>query len=194
MVACIGMEYDYPLRVSVGKSNVVHAAKMIKRKAYDRTRLNLTTGKYEVFEHLPEREELITACVTYTGTGKKYIPVDQSVEITCKNCLRKMMGHEKVKQDVYRYVLQEKESDYFYKKQGWKNTWVADFRTATMYKSEHAAASKGRRSYYESKTGRKELTHDEYRALSQNEKQNYAFRRVVDRERYVVRRVRMELE
>lgn len=192
MVACVGMEYDYPLRGRIGNSKVIHAAKPIKRRAYDRTNYNHETGKYEFVESVPEREEIVTACRPYTG--KKYIQVDSSEEITCKNCLRNLSGYEEIKKDSFRYVLQEKASDYFYKKSGWQKVWVADFRTATMYQTEHAAASKGRKKYYKSKTGDKDISIDEYRALSQSEKQNYTYTNELDRERYVVRKIRLELE
>jgi len=191
-IACAGMEYDYPLRVKAVKGNVVHAGKTRMMRGYSRTRRNPETGKYEIFEKIPDREAVVTACKPYNE--REYVQVDSSEEITCKNCLRRLTGYEDVKKDVFRYVLQEKASDYFYKKTGWKSSWVADFRIATMYQTEHAAASKGRKRYYKNKVDNKNLSVDEFRALPQSEKHNYDFVSELDRERYIVRRVRMELE
>jgi len=192
MVTCVGMEYDYPLRVKSLSGGVIHAAKIRRfSSGCSTTRYNPRTEKFEAVEEIPDRDVAVTACKPYAE--KSYVRVDSSEEITCKNCLRKLTGYEDVKKDVFRYVLQEKASDCFYKKMGWKNAWVKDFGRATMYYTAASAEKKGKRSFYlHNRTG-EEFTPQQYQALTREEKQWCRYKTVVDKERYVVKKIKLEL-
>lgn len=190
-IRCAGGDTDYPFRVKAPGSKVVHAAKEVYHHQSTHSTYNRDTGKYEIVKVVPARTTKDPAC--YGKYGVEYIQVDSSTVITCKNCLRKIAGDERVDENSCVYILQELESEYFYKKAGWKNEWVKDFRKATMYKLRKLAEDKGNRRCYKHKVNGLEISISEYRELPREKKQFYNYHEVFDAERYAVREVTMQL-
>lgn len=189
---CAGMEKDYPFRVKMPGSKVVHAATSRKEGPDYRYMWDQDTGEYVKVKVKNRRTVYEAPCGCVDAYECKVVSSTEA--ITCKRCLKTISTEEEFSKDDYRYILQEKESGYFFRKSGWQKEWVVDFRRATLYKSHHAAEGNGRREVYKHVGNGKEITVDEYRALPTDRKKFFGYASPIDKKKYVVRKVRLVLE
>lgn len=177
MFKCAGTEKDYPFRVKSPGSNIVHAAEEVKGYGYQH-------NKRTVHRSL---------CRSTTVNNYELLPPTE--KITCKRCLKIMGAQEEISKDNFKYILQERESGYFFKNSGWGSdkNWIKDFRRATIYNTPETAASKGVRDFYlHNRTGEK-FTPKQYQKLTAAEKRWCYHTTAIDKKRYVVRKIKLEL-
>ena len=191
---CASSEVDFDKRVQIGSGRVVHAGRM--KRVYTQTYYR----NGEVEKVFPEGEILVTACA-----GPINRKLRESVElmkelsgkpmITCKNCMKAIGIPVEIDRagNAIRYALMEKESGYFFKKTGWRSSWTPEVTEATLYMLESGAAANGSIFFYEHKSSGERLTPQEYRKLDSSLKTCYTGKKAFNSERYVVRKVRVEL-
>lgn len=196
---CAIYNADWPLRArsegrpdSMGKPKVVHAAKVRIHKEYTRFGRNLPA------ETVPQKEVIQVACSSsryhYDSSGTLLLPMWHLLEnnetITCKNCM-KIIGMKPIRDDGnLRFVLMEKESGYFFKKDG---KWQEDVGNASLYINKHSAEGHGNRRIYTGPSG-KEIFYEEYRALNMEERGCCRVRWEFDHEKYEIKTVRITVE
>jgi hypothetical protein len=193
-IRCAGMEKDYPKRLRLD-NGAVHAAHMVHFNASSSCRVDPFTGK-SISTSTPAHDEVIPACgrkYSYAEKYGRYVEVDPTTPITCKNCLKKIGGEQVPSKAGCRFVLQEIESGYFFQKKGWRGSFVEDINRATTYATETTAKTHGKKSFYEHKNSGKRIKYTEYRDLPQEEKKSYKYGTEFDSETYAIREVELRL-
>lgn len=183
---CIDMKKDYPKRLQSVNGGVVHAAYVLDVP----TRIVTSAGKE--IKRIPAHKKVELACNS-VGKSIKYKEINSTTNITCKRCLRTIGEEELPALSTCRYVLQEKDSEYFCLKTPWRNRWVKDLNRAKLYQNEKAARALGKLFLYRHTTTGNKLTSVEYSSLPQKEKQHYKGIREFDEKKYVIRKVKLTL-
>jgi hypothetical protein len=171
---------EFPKRFQVDAEGVIHAA---------------TTYKRWLGRNVPyEEDAAATACGKYSKTYNLK-QIDNTAVITCKACLKAMNLHEK---PIYekRYVLQEIESGFFFKKSSYsRSNWTEHFLDATLYKIKGALENANKITEFFDKNENK-MSYNEFYAVGGKERKEKGYHSVTrfPHEKYKIRTVLLTLE
>lgn len=94
------------------KNGVVHQMCLTEMGGYGRHAFNPVTKKLEYLGDVPISKAYTSKCLWGIKLDEDY-KFDESLEVTCKNCLKRMGARELPKK---RYVLKHRKTGYYYKK------------------------------------------------------------------------------
>ena len=199
---CITSDLDFDKRVTIGNGKVVHAARDFHvRPRVMRSYVTIYgDGPPTPDVVAPAMDVLATACSSASEFKHRermvllenIVEVPHNSEITCKHCLRELGMNEKSRTPL-RFVLVEKESGYFFKKQSWRTSWVRELTEATLYAVEGVARSYGEKAFYEHRSSKKRISYTEYRQLDSSSKQEYVLKKEFNDKLFEVKKVKMEI-
>jgi hypothetical protein len=186
---------DYPKRIRIGGGKAVHAAKVVHRPEQIKYKPGYygSNGSDYVDKIIPAHDELLPACEMYTGHPYTELPNTETT--TCKFCMRNMGISYKDPKELRNYVLVEKESGYFYKKDGYGGHWVESISEATIYKNIVSVKYAGNVTVYSDRDGNT-MSYVDYSRCSKAEKfsKRWSIGHRFDSERLEVRSVRIIVE